>query len=193
MHPAPQVALMDMLYFNNVGRLGGSKSSTQIIHGTHDEVIPFSNGSDLHHACQKYHPLPPAWIDGATHNNLETVHSTAYMRAFRSFLQHLLANPPPDPAPPRKGWLGWVDKILPQAQEERAPHIKKSTSKQKLASEKEGAGKDASAADGLRRQGSSVDAADAAAAEAVLAAAARVAPTQPTASAAAPAVQRSES
>ena len=33
----------------------------------------------------------PAWIDGATHNNLETVHSVAYMRAFRAFLQHLLS------------------------------------------------------------------------------------------------------
>ena len=86
---------------------------SQVIHGTHDEVIPFSNGCDLHHACHKYHPLPPAWIDGATHNNLETVHSTAYMRAFRSFLQHLLANPPPDPAPQNDGWFGGVFNFIP--------------------------------------------------------------------------------
>ena len=84
-----------------------------MIHGTHDEVIPFSNGCDLHHSCHKYHPLPPAWIDGATHNNLETVHSTAYMRAFRSFLQHLLANPPPEPAATKDGWFGWMDNLIP--------------------------------------------------------------------------------
>lgn len=158
--------MMDMLYFNNVGRLSSSKSLVQvaprhsllhessrsracfcsllplislllhpiprmvfvmiccccwrqIVHGTHDEVIPFSNGSDLHHACQKYHPLPPAWIDGATHNNLETVHSAAYMRAFRSFLQHLLSNPPPDPPPNKEGFLSWVDSFLPSTPNDR--------------------------------------------------------------------------
>ena len=35
------------------------------------------------------------------------------MRAFRSFLQHLLANPPPDPAPQKDGWFGWVDNFIP--------------------------------------------------------------------------------
>jgi len=129
--PTTKVALMDMLYFNNVGRLSSSRSSTQIIHGTHDEVIPFSNGSDLHHACQKYHPLPPAWIDGATHNNLETVHSTAYMRAFRSFLQHLIANPPSDTPPPREGFLGFMDKIMPsQSPRESKKGSRSSSSKE---------------------------------------------------------------
>ena len=133
--PTTKLALMDMLYFNNVGRLGGSKSPTQIVHGTHDEVIPFSNGSDLHYTCQKFHPLPPAWIDGATHNNLETVHSTAYMRAFRSFLQHILAHPPPETAPPREGWLGFMDKILPQSHKEKTT-MKRGNSNQALAEQK---------------------------------------------------------
>ena len=80
----------------------------QVVHGTHDEVIPFSNGQDLHTSCGKYHPLPPAWIDGATHNNLETVHSVAYMRAFRAFLKHLLATPPNSPPPLKGGWFDWI-------------------------------------------------------------------------------------
>ncbi|KAL1521093.1 hypothetical protein AB1Y20_022647 [Prymnesium parvum] len=117
--PTTKIGVMDMLYFNNIGRLASCKSAVQIIHGTQDEVIPFSNGRDLHNACHKYHPLPPAWIDGATHNNLETVHSTAYMRAFRSFLQHLLANPPPEPLPAKEGFFSWFDNIIPGSSKEQ--------------------------------------------------------------------------
>jgi len=107
--PTTKFSPMDMLYFNNIGRLAHSKSPTQVVHGTHDEVIPFSNGHDLHAACSKYHPLPPAWIDGATHNNLETVHSVAYMRAFRAFLKHLLATQPNSPTPKPSGWFDWLN------------------------------------------------------------------------------------
>lgn len=112
--PTTKVYLMDVLYFNNIGRLKDSKSPTQIVHGTHDEIIPFSNGQDLHHAAGKYHPLPPAWIDGATHNNLETVHSVAYMRAFRTFLKHLLATAPNVPSPTKQSWFDWVPGVKPQ-------------------------------------------------------------------------------
>ena len=151
--PTTKVYVMDMLYFHNIGRLASNKSPVQVVHGTHDEVIPFSNGQDLHAACAKVrtpslahrrvaqcpaqlarvrarlyrrrfdadarphacsrsrsqqHPLPPAWIDGATHNNLETVHSVAYMRAFRTFIKHLLSTAPNTPAPKQSGWFDWV-------------------------------------------------------------------------------------
>ena len=107
--PTTKVYLMDMLYFHNIGRLGSNKSPVQIVHGTHDEVVPFSNGQDLHAASGKHHPLPPAWIDGATHNNLETVHSVAYMRAFRAFLKHLLATPPNLAPPKSTSWFTLPD------------------------------------------------------------------------------------
>ena len=133
--PTTKVYLMDMLYFHNIGRLSSNKSPVQVVHGTHDEVIPFSNGQDLHVACAKAHehaafeltsrargdpelhramcvsqnhPLPPAWIDGATHNNLETVHSVAYMRAFRAFLKHLLSTGSCILPPKSSGWLDWL-------------------------------------------------------------------------------------
>ena len=69
-------------------------------------MIASSNGTDLHAACAAYHPLPPAWIDGATHNNLESAHSEAYLRTFKAFLAHLLANPPADEPenPDGDGW-----------------------------------------------------------------------------------------
>jgi len=117
--PTTKFYPMDMLYFNNIGRLATSKSPTQVVHGTHDEVIPFSNGSDLHQAAAKYHPLPPAWIDGATHNNLETVHSVAYMRAFRAFLKHLLATAPNSPQPKSGNWFDWLSPQKQQTQTTR--------------------------------------------------------------------------
>ena len=56
--PTTKLYPLDILYFNNIGRLAASKSPHQINHGTQDEVIPLSNGHDLHAAASKYHPLP---------------------------------------------------------------------------------------------------------------------------------------
>ena len=61
--PQHKIFVMDMLFFNNLGRLGSCKSPVQIIHGTRDEIVPFSNGTDLHECVKKYHPLPPTWRD----------------------------------------------------------------------------------------------------------------------------------
>lgn len=106
--PTWKTYLADAVAFNNIGRLSSNKSPVQIIHGTHDETVSFSNGSDLHAACNKHHPLPPAWIDGATHNNLELVHSGDYLRALRAFFDHLLVNPPSLKPQKREGWLDWI-------------------------------------------------------------------------------------
>ena len=59
---------MDMLYFHNIGRLRDSKSPCQVVHGTHDEVVPFSNGQDLLTAAGKHHPLPPPYDHPAIPN-----------------------------------------------------------------------------------------------------------------------------
>ena len=50
----------------------------------HAQVIPFSNGLDLHAACKAHHPLPPAWIDGGTHNNIESNYSEQYLQVMTS-------------------------------------------------------------------------------------------------------------
>ena len=47
-------------------------------------MIPFSNGLDLHAACKAHHPLPPAWIDGGTHNNIESNYSEQYLQVTHS-------------------------------------------------------------------------------------------------------------
>jgi pimeloyl-ACP methyl ester carboxylesterase len=122
--PTTKVYLMDMLYFHNIGRLASNKSPVQVVHGTHDEVIPFSNGQDLHAASGKNHPLPPAWIDGATHNNLETVHSVAYMRAFRAFIKHLLATAPNEAPAKSGGWFDWIPGVPNGSKSPTTPTVK---------------------------------------------------------------------
>ena len=108
--PTTKVYLMDMLYFHNLAKLGKNKGGlVQLIHGTHDEVIPWSNGADLHHCARDHHPLKPAWIEGATHNNLETVHSVAYMRTFRAFLKHLLSTQHYTPPPKKENWFDFFN------------------------------------------------------------------------------------
>lgn len=44
-----------------------------IIHGTRDEVVPFWNGEDLFLATQVSWRAKPFWVDGAGHNNIETL------------------------------------------------------------------------------------------------------------------------
>ena len=53
--PTTKLYVTDALYFHNIGRLATSKSPVQLMHGTMDEVIAFSNGTDLHAACAAYH------------------------------------------------------------------------------------------------------------------------------------------
>ena len=65
-----------------------------IIHGTHDETVPFSHGEDLYEACRNHHPLSPGWLDSVGHNNVESVHVREYLDQVRAFLDFLLANPP---------------------------------------------------------------------------------------------------
>ena len=63
--PTTKVYLTDAMFFNNVGRLATNTSPVQLIHGTQDEVIPFSNGQDLHAACNggRPPPLPSRFAD----------------------------------------------------------------------------------------------------------------------------------
>lgn len=86
--------LADAVAFNNLSKLRWNRSPVHIIHGTHDETVPFSHGEDLYEACRNHHPLPPGWLDSAGHNNVESVHVREYLAQVRAFLDFLLANPP---------------------------------------------------------------------------------------------------
>lgn len=62
----------DRFALNNIGRLAKSRSPLQLVHGTADNVVALSHAKHLHARCRTYHPLMPAWIDGAKHNGLVT-------------------------------------------------------------------------------------------------------------------------
>lgn len=82
-------ACADSLALNNIGALAMSRSPLQLVHGTDDDVIPLSNAQAMHAACTAYHPLAPAWIEGAEHNGLVTEYYDAHRVAVGAFLDHL--------------------------------------------------------------------------------------------------------
>lgn len=59
--------------FPNVDRISRVQCPVLIIHGTRDEVVPFWNGEGLFMAVPLKYRAKPFWVDGAGHNNLETL------------------------------------------------------------------------------------------------------------------------
>jgi len=59
--------------FCNVDRLARVACPVFVIHGTRDEVVPFWNGEGLFLAVPVKFRAKPFWVDGAGHNNLETL------------------------------------------------------------------------------------------------------------------------
>ena len=103
-------------------RLALGSSPVQLIHGTQDEVIPFSNGLDLHTASKGFHPLEPAWVEGATHNNLETMHSDTFLTTLKAFFAHLLATPAAEvpETPPENGWFSGIGRRISEFRPSRS-------------------------------------------------------------------------
>lgn len=58
--------------FPNIDRIRKIQAPLLVIHGTRDEVVPFSNGEQLFLAAPIHCRAKPYWIDGGGHNNLET-------------------------------------------------------------------------------------------------------------------------
>jgi fermentation-respiration switch protein FrsA (DUF1100 family) len=54
-----------------------------VIHGTEDEVIPFSHGRQLYEAANQ--PRQSLWVEGAGHNDLLLVGGARYWAALRQF------------------------------------------------------------------------------------------------------------
>lgn len=56
-----------------MNRISGVACPVYIIHGTRDEIVPFWNGEDLFLAVPVMWRAKPYWVDGAGHNNIETL------------------------------------------------------------------------------------------------------------------------
>ncbi|CAM9562164.1 unnamed protein product [Phaeothamnion confervicola] len=59
--------------FANIDRMINVRCYVYIIHGTRDEVVPFWHGEQLFFATPVKWRAKPFWIDGAGHNNIETL------------------------------------------------------------------------------------------------------------------------
>ncbi|GAB4244707.1 MAG: hypothetical protein OHK005_09750 [Candidatus Methylacidiphilales bacterium] len=70
--------------FPNLRRLRHIRAPILLIHGTRDEVVPFSHGERLARAAQS--PVETFWIEGAGHNNLVASAGQGYWDRIRDFI-----------------------------------------------------------------------------------------------------------
>lgn len=80
--------LTDVVFCPSINKIGKVKAPVFIMHGTKDEVIDVCNGHDLYEECKANHPLPPVWVDGAGHNDIESRYHTVFLKGLRMFLDH---------------------------------------------------------------------------------------------------------
>ena len=71
--------------FNNLSKIGGVHCPLLIVHGTEDEIIPFSMGQQLFSEANGPKRFAP--IAGAGHNDISTRTAVAYWEAIRSFVE----------------------------------------------------------------------------------------------------------
>jgi len=68
--------------FNNIDKIARVTSPVLVIHGTEDEIVPFSHGQAIYKACPN--PVEPLWVEGAGQHDLELY--TQYLDRLRTFL-----------------------------------------------------------------------------------------------------------
>jgi fermentation-respiration switch protein FrsA (DUF1100 family) len=70
--------------FRSIDKVHGLRSPVLFIHGTHDEVIPYSLGVKLYNACPGRKEF--VTVNGGGHNNLEFVDPELYWSSVKRFL-----------------------------------------------------------------------------------------------------------
>jgi len=73
--------------FDNISRIDKIDSPFLIIHGTNDQIIPFSHSKELYKAAEE--PKSKLWIKNAGHNNLAEVGGNAYWNTIRQWILHI--------------------------------------------------------------------------------------------------------
>ena len=65
---------------------------TYIIHGTNDEIVPFSHGEVLYNMLPAEYKYPPFWAEKMGHNNIELEMPTAFVKRLQRFFIYVLRN-----------------------------------------------------------------------------------------------------
>lgn len=60
--------------FPNIDRIRNIHSPVLLIHGTRDEIVPFTHAEELFEDIEVKWRACPFWIEGGGHNNLEIFH-----------------------------------------------------------------------------------------------------------------------
>jgi len=74
--------------FVNVSRIGKIDIPTLIVHGSHDEVVPYAHGAELF--AKAATPYKLVTLEGAGHNNIECDYMDEFLAALNEFIEHLL-------------------------------------------------------------------------------------------------------
>lgn len=82
-----RVAVLPFDRFPNIRHIRDVAAPVLLIHGTRDEVIPYSHGRRLHEAAPG--PRSALWVEGARHNDVALVAGTRYDEALRAFAASL--------------------------------------------------------------------------------------------------------
>eukprot|EP00747_Dinoflagellata_sp_TGD_P168208 gnl/TRDRNA2_/TRDRNA2_194066_c0_seq1.p1 gnl/TRDRNA2_/TRDRNA2_194066_c0~~gnl/TRDRNA2_/TRDRNA2_194066_c0_seq1.p1 ORF type:complete len:289 (+),score=42.08 gnl/TRDRNA2_/TRDRNA2_194066_c0_seq1:145-1011(+) len=79
--------------FASIDKIGKVCCPVFIVHGTRDEIVPWSHGQGLYDAAAKAGiAYEPYWVFGADHNNLEAQAGNAFTDRFSKYLQYLENN-----------------------------------------------------------------------------------------------------
>ena len=75
-------------------RMGSIEAPVLVIHGTCDEIVPFWHGQEIF-ALAKNQSVKPFWVEGAMHNDIETLVREAYIGRIAEYLVWLETSPIP--------------------------------------------------------------------------------------------------
>ena len=78
-----KVSILPFDRFNNLRKIKKVRCPVLIIHGTHDTVIDASHGRELFAAANE--PKQALWVEGADHNDLESVAGKQYADSLKTF------------------------------------------------------------------------------------------------------------
>lgn len=73
--------------YDGLDALAGIEAPVLVIHGTRDEIIPFSHGKTLFEAARE--PKEHLWIEGGTHNDLFEAAGIEIVKAITTFIESL--------------------------------------------------------------------------------------------------------
>ncbi len=87
MFPVLPIRKLVRTQFDNLAKIANIRVPKLLIHGRLDELIPFQMGEQLHEAAAE--PKTALWLEGADHNSIPQTHRSAWVEAYRQFLEEL--------------------------------------------------------------------------------------------------------